>query len=133
MTSVRRIVLDTNVLVSALISPGGPPGRILDLVLSSEIILVLDDRILSEYSKVLSREKLGFDPDDVKQLILFIRLNAESISAKPVKKQLPDPGDQPFLEVARAAACDSIVTGNLRHFPKVKEAISPRDFIERMQ
>ena len=128
----RRIVLDTNVLVSAPINPSGPPGRILDLVLNGDITLVLDDRILSEYSDVLNRKKLGFEPEDVKQLLLFIRLNAESVLAKPVKKQLPDPGNQPFFEVARAAECKYLVTGNLKHYPRVKEAISPKAFLEQM-
>ena len=91
---------------------------------------MLDDRILYEYSDVLNRKKLGFDPEDIKQLMLFIRLNAESVLAKPVKKQLPDPGDQAFLEVERIAECDYLITGNLKHYPRVKEAITPKAFLD---
>jgi putative PIN family toxin of toxin-antitoxin system len=57
VSSAPLLVLDTNVLVSALLSPFGAPGRIWDLVLAREVRLVYDDRILVEYRRVLSREK----------------------------------------------------------------------------
>jgi len=51
-----KIVLDTNVLISGMLSPSGPPGKIIDLLRSGALQLVVDDRILSEYTDVLRRE-----------------------------------------------------------------------------
>ncbi|MCA9804136.1 MAG: putative toxin-antitoxin system toxin component, PIN family [Cyanobacteria bacterium HKST-UBA02] len=133
MAGKARVVIDTNVLVSALINASGPPGQILDLLLSGTIELLVDDRILAEYQDVLNRDKLGFDRDDVHRLLVFIRITSEQVSAQPVKKILPDAGDQPFLEVSRAGKSDFLITGNIRHFPGIKEAISPKDFLERFR
>lgn len=65
------LVVDTNVVVSALLSPRGAPGRVLDLVLGRALDLAIDDRILAEYRAVLSRARFGFDPADVEALMAF--------------------------------------------------------------
>lgn len=131
MNHNQKVVIDTNVLVSGLINPSGPPGRILDMVLNGTLAMMVDDRLLSEYQNVLSRKKLGFDLSDVQDLASFIRASAEIVNANPVKKKLPDEGDKPFLEVARAGNCNVIITGNLKHYPGVKEAISPKAFLDQ--
>jgi len=59
------IVLDTNILVSALITPFGKAARVLDLVIRGDIRILYDDRILSEYREVLLRPKFGFEAKDV--------------------------------------------------------------------
>jgi predicted nucleic acid-binding protein len=64
-----RIVLDTNILVSALLSPFRPPARALDLVLSDEIRLACDDRLMAEYRQVLARPRFGFAPEDWERLL----------------------------------------------------------------
>jgi putative PIN family toxin of toxin-antitoxin system len=112
-----RIVLDTNVLVSGLLSPFGPPARILDLVLAGDLIPVFDDRILAEYGQVLARERFGFAPDDVVSLLHYIEVEGEHITAYPVSVVLPDPDDLPFLEVALTARVEALITGNVRHYP----------------
>ena len=89
------------------------------IIPSSSVELAIDDRILLEYQQVLSRPKFGFAPTDLYQLIFFIKITGLSMSSWPLKIQLPDPKDQPFLEVARAANADAIVTGNMKHFPTV--------------
>jgi predicted nucleic acid-binding protein len=58
-----KIVVDTNVLVSALLRPGSLPGRVLDLVLARRVGLALDHRIFTEYDAVLSRPEFGLPPD----------------------------------------------------------------------
>ena len=130
-----RIVLDTNVLVSGLMSPHGPPGRIVDLVVGGEITLILDDRILSEYREVLQRPRFHFRPADVDALLVFIRRESEIVVALPLGLALPDPGDVPFLEVAVAGDADALVTGNIRHFkewtPSSLPLETPAELLER--
>jgi putative PIN family toxin of toxin-antitoxin system len=129
------IVLDTNVLVSGLLSPFGPPGRILDLVLSGELGLAYDDRILAEYRDVLARAKFGFDLASVTELLAYIEAEEQHVTAMPVNVELPDLDDLPFLEVSRAAQADALVTGNTRHYPAASRrgivVLTPVEFMER--
>jgi putative PIN family toxin of toxin-antitoxin system len=112
-----RVVLDTNVLVSGLLSPFGQPARILDLILTGDLIPVFDDRILAEYREVLARARFGFDPSDVADLLRYFEAEGEHITAHPIAVALPDPDDLLFLEVALTAQVDILVTGNVRHYP----------------
>lgn len=114
-TGPTHIVLDTNVLVSGLLSPHGAPARILDLVINGSVIVVLDARILSEYADVLRRDKFSFPKDMVNEIITFIERDGIITSPRPLTCTVPDPGDLPFIEVSRHADVP-IVTGNLRHF-----------------
>lgn len=111
-----KIVLDTNVLVSGLLSPHGHPGRVLDLLLSGKVTLLHDDRILSEYREVLLRPRFGFDPNDVEILVAYLRAEGLAVASPPLPLSLPDPDDLPFLEVAVTGRADALVTGNLAHF-----------------
>ena len=129
-----RSVLDTNVLVSGLLSPHGPPARLLDWTLGGALTLVVDDRVLSEYAEVLARPKFGFDSRDVGLLLRALQASAESVVAMPLAITLPDPFELPFLEVAHSAQADVLVTGNRRDFKPVngKHAVkiqTPRDFV----
>jgi len=117
MSPTPLLVLDTNVLVSALLSPLGSPGRIWDMILARDIRLAYDDRILVEYERVLKRAKFGFEKGRV-EAMLAVFLLQESVSSKPWPFQpLPDPDDAAFLETAHAASA-VLVTGNTRHFPE---------------
>ncbi|MDF1543274.1 MAG: putative toxin-antitoxin system toxin component, PIN family [Anaerosomatales bacterium] len=130
-----RIVLDTNVLVSGLLSPFGPPGEIVRLVSSGAVMLCLDARILAEYDEVLVRPRFGFDEDSVAALLDYLDFASETVAAEPLSVRLPDRDDEPFLEVALACRADCLVTGNLAHFPENARAgvavLSPAEFIER--
>lgn len=129
-----KIVLDTNVLVSGLLNPYGPPGRIVQMVAGGELTLCFDARILCEYREVLLRPAFPFRPEQVDALLDQIRTAGEPTSARPLAQCLPDPDDEPFLEVAIAAGAEYLVTGNMRHYPaKCREGIrvvSPRKFLE---
>ncbi len=130
------IVLDTNVLVSGLLSPFGPPARVLDQVLSNTVQVAFDDRILDEYEEVLSRPAFHFDPGDVSALIDYIRLNGRHVSPAPLgSHDWPDQGDIPFAEVAVSSSSDALVTGNVRHFKPLREVpvVSPRELIVILQ
>lgn len=130
-----RIVVDTNVLVSGLLNPHGPPGRVLDAVLAGTHVLLCDDRIRSEYTEVLGRKRFGFASADVATLLRGLESCGESVTAPPLSVSLPDPDDLPFLEVAVAGRADRLVTGNPRHFAagaaklKPGAVVSPAQFL----
>ena len=117
MRRAPLVVLDTNVVVSSQINPFGAPGRIWDLVTSRQLRLAYDDRVLAEYNEVLARPKFNFQADRIDALFAIF-LFQESVTTSPwPHPSLPDPDDVMFLEVAKAAGC-SLVTGNLKDFPK---------------
>jgi len=133
-TDSVRIVLDTNVVVSGLLSAFGPPAQIVDLVSAGDLGLVVDDRILAEYEDVLRRPELGLDRWDVGDFLMLVEM-AEMCIGAPLPRPLPDPSDAPFLEVAIAGAVDALVTGNARHFAPysgrlVIPIVSPKAFLD---
>jgi putative PIN family toxin of toxin-antitoxin system len=115
-----RLVLDTNVLVSGLLNPHGPPGRLVTAVAAGSILLLYDDRILSEYGEVLRRAEFAFAPSDVDTLLELIEKDGEYVGCPPSNVTLPDPTDLPFLEVAMSGGADALVTGNAKHFKPVR-------------
>lgn len=110
------ICLDTNVLVSGLLNPFGPPGEIVRLAANGEIELSYDSRLLAEYEEVLKRPKFEFPHSLVEALIDFIKSRGFSVTAHSLPEDLPDPDDSMFIEVALAAGAEYLVTGNTRHF-----------------
>jgi len=131
-----RVVVDTNVIVSGVLNPHGPPGRIVNALLTETITVLHDDRILSEYREVLLRPTFAFPRSDVEILVDFVESAGEYVSAKPLSLLLPDPNDLPFLEVATSGAADALITENIKHFkprrgqPSVL-VITPADFLRR--
>ena len=114
-----RVVVDTNVLVSALISPAGNEALILLAVRQGLVKLSFPEEILQEYAEVLVRPKFGFPPDEIETLIDMLRRQGEAVrDLQPLASSLPDSGDDKFLACAKAAGVDFIVTGNKRHFPQ---------------
>jgi uncharacterized protein len=109
-------VLDTNVVVSALPTSFGAPARVLDLALAGELVVAYDDRVLSEWRKVLGREIFGFSRADVGSLLALVEKEGLGISPRPLGVDLPDPDGLPFLEVACAAGA-TLVAGNTKHYP----------------
>lgn len=127
-----RVVVDSNVIVSAMLSPHAPPAQVVRLLLQGDVVPLHDDRILAEYEEVLKRPKFDFDPEDVRAIIDSIDRAGETVFARPLPLTLPDPDDLPFLEVAVAASADALVTGNTRHFGSTAgrhdvRIASPRD------
>ena len=110
-----RVVVDTNVLVSALMSPHGPPAAVLQTVISGAVIPLFDDRILAEYRAVLARPKLRISPREAEFVVGFIETAGILVTPRPITAELPDLGDLPFIEVAVSASADALVTGNARH------------------
>ena len=127
-------MVDTNVLVSALIRSEGIPARILDVILSRQAKTVLDHRIYLEYEEVLLRPEFGFSRELVDDLLDFLWLSSERVRVATMSVELPDADDTKFLEVAMTASADFLITGNLRHFPARQRhgvhVVSPREWWE---
>ena len=112
-----RVVLDTNVLVSGLMRPTGPCGRIVELMFAGALTPCVDARMMEEYRTVLPRPPFQIHPEDVAGTLELLRSRAEGIVPMPRPIDLPHEDDRPFLEVAMAAVA-VLVTGNKRHYPK---------------
>ena len=112
-----RIVLATNVLVSGLLKAHSDAGTIVRQAAWGDLEVVYDARIISEYRDVLSRTKFGFDQGEVEAIISQFAADGILVSARPLQGRLPDPDDEPFLEVALANEDTVLVTGNKKHFP----------------
>lgn len=133
---MTRIVLDTNVLVSALLLQGSVPDQVLGTVLAGRSRLIVDGRIMAEYRAVLTRRAFGFEPHRVEELLDFLA-QSEWVVPDPLPLRLPDPSDLPFLEVAIVAGADALVTGNPRHFTAAARGLdlpvlTPRQYIAHL-
>lgn len=117
-----RLVFDTNVLVSVLLTPGGTSDRALRAAVSIRATFLYDARMLAEYRAVLSRPKFraAIAPPMIEQLVSGLIASGEKIDALAADLDLPDPDDIPFLEVAFTGRADALVTGNARHFQPLR-------------
>lgn len=131
-----RLVLDTNVVVSGVLSPYGPCAALLASVLNDQAILFLDARIFAEYREVLARPKFALPQGAVHALLQGLHdLSTWVLPPSLPPDQLPDPDDLPFLELALASEA-ILVTGNLRHFPAKSrcgaEVLDPAQALRRV-
>lgn len=131
------IVLDTNVVVSALLKADGPPALLLGAILRGQVQIAFDARILTEYRDVLLRPKFGFDPTRVSIELEDLAHEGIAVAAPPLDIHLPDHDDLKFLEVASALNPPVVlITGNMRHFPSELcgqvRVMAPREWLERL-
>ena len=117
MISASDWVLDTNVLVSGMLSPNGPPGRLVDAILSRRLKIAFDDRILQEYREVLARPMFHFKPSDVAVFWEILPFQRHLVAMPVEGLRASDAVDTKFLEVAFATDSKILVSGNERHFP----------------
>ena len=134
-SKIERIVLDTNVLVSAFLNRNGAPSQVLTLVLAGELKLLFDQRILDEYAEVLARPRFELEPADVSEVLRQREADGERIATTSSRVQLPDQDDLAFVEVARSGKADALVSGNARHFPGRLgiDVLSPRALLQRLE
>ena len=126
-------VIDTNVLVSALLKPGSIPDLVMQEAMGGRIIPVINKDIVYEYKSVLRRAKFGFDGAKVKFVLDEITKRAIFCDAMVIEDSLPDPKDAVFYAVTmekRTSDDAYLVTGNLRHFPEEPFIVTPREMIE---
>jgi putative PIN family toxin of toxin-antitoxin system len=125
-----KIVLDTNVIVSALLCPQSLPAKILGLVLNGTIGIVYDNNVLVEYIDVLNSDKFKISRETIKVVLDFITNDGEYIISIPQNIKFADEDDKIFYELYKSDEVDFLITGNIKHFPKEKNIITPREFIE---
>ena len=109
-----RVVLDTNILVSALITKNTPPDELYQAWLRNDIELVTSDAQIDEVTDVLARPRLRkfVDSDEAAQMVAAIHRHAVVLSGVPVTKRSPDPKDDPILAVAVAGNAGLVVSGD---------------------
>ncbi len=128
-----RVVIDTNILVSALLQPEGPPAAVFMLVLSGDVQLCVSDAILAEYDEVIRRPRFKRSADVIEGTLQSIRKLGHWVTPSVRVEECTDPDDNMFLECAQDAEADYVVTGNQRHFPerwKKTKVVSARELIE---
>jgi len=127
-----RLVIDTNILVSAALKPDGLQRTVLLLAITKPARLYVTDAILTEYRDVLARPELKIRKGLRLQLLQLIKNHAQVVKPTRPLHAAKDPNDDKFLECADAARADYLVTGNQRHFPKFwkkTKVITSREFI----
>ena len=124
-----RVVLDTNVLVSALWKKPSNSTRILDLMVLGQLTPFYNGHIIYEYKEVLNRPKFRFSPVDIENLLDIIRKDGMSVLALRSGLDFIDEDDRMFYEVAQTAKA-FLITGNVRHYPTEPHIISPTAFLE---
>lgn len=127
-------VIDTNVLVSALLSRNSDAAtvQILTKLIEGEIIPVYSSEIMQEYSEVLRRKKFKFDSGLIDMLLTSIEKYGEHIAPSSTGEVLPDMKDLPFYEVVMEKRDDDayLVTGNLKHFPVKPFIVTARQMLD---
>ncbi len=126
-------VLDTNVLVSALLARKSVPAQVLDEAVDGRIVPLYDDEILAEYEDVLRRDKFPFQEQEVQAVINAICRRGICVEAEPIDILLPDPDDVVFYAVVMQKKKEGdayLVTGNQKHFPREPFIVTPKEMVE---
>lgn len=113
-----RAVVDTNVLVSALLRCDSPPAAVVQAMVRQVLEPVVCNAIMAEYRAVLPRPRLQLRTADIEELFALIETQARwvDVAAYDGHPLLPDPSDWPFIASALAVGCP-VITGNARDFP----------------
>lgn len=126
-------VIDTNVLVSAMLKWQSAPGNVVEFALTGIIIPVLNEEIVHEYRTVLSRPKFGLTEDIIADIIRALEKAGFYIDAETVDIDLPDPKDRVFYEVVMEERKEEeayLITGNIKHFPAEPFIVTPRQMVD---
>jgi putative PIN family toxin of toxin-antitoxin system len=127
--SVFRAVLDTNILVSALLSPAGNPAKIYRMFLSGTLDLIISADIFAEYEDVLHRPRLKILTADADRVLAAVRQYGETVCPVPSTNSMIDEDDRVFYDAAKSAGA-YLITGNIKHFPQGTFILTPSAFLE---
>jgi putative PIN family toxin of toxin-antitoxin system len=127
-----RLVIDTNVIISAAIKPESLQRTTFLLAITKPARFYVSQPILEEYAEVLARPELHIRKGLRRQLLQLIKNHSHIVAPSRRLEVASDPDDNMFLECADTAKADYLVTGNQKHFPifwKKTKVITPREFI----
>jgi putative PIN family toxin of toxin-antitoxin system len=128
-----RAVLDTNVIVSGLLSPRGNARLTLAMAFARKFDLIVSEELFAEYEVVIRRPKFRFRSDEIDEALAEIRRVGEVVKPTDKVSESPDETDNRFLECAATGSADYLVTGNISHFPKKwgrTQVVTVRRFLE---
>ena len=128
----NRIVLDTNVIISASLSRNGASAKIYRMFLNGVLTLVYCNKIITEYEDVLYRPHLKIPSDDSDIVMEAIRLHGEEIWPLPSDHAMIDEDDRIFYDTAKSSGA-YLVTGNKKHFPNEPFILTPTAFLSLQQ
>lgn len=126
-------VIDTNVLVSAMLKWNSVPGNIMELAFGGSIVPILNESIVEEYREVLSRPKFHLSEAIINDVMDAINESALYVDAEQLEIELPDPKDRVFYEVVMEERKEEdayLVTGNIKHFPQKPFIVTPRQMLD---
>jgi putative PIN family toxin of toxin-antitoxin system len=132
---MRRVVLDTNILVSANLKPHGLEADILSLALNDQIAFCVSGPILAEYEDVLRRPKFRFVTAEITRFLTRVRNAAKHVRPTTTVTVCADDPDNRLLECAETAKAHFLITGNKRHFPeqwKDTRIVTSREFLNEI-
>jgi putative PIN family toxin of toxin-antitoxin system len=127
-----RLVIDTNVLISAALNPDGLQRTTFLLAITKPGRLYVSTPILEEYADVLSRPELSIRRGLRLQLLQLLKNHGHLVVPSRKIEVTSDPDDNIFIECADAARADFLITGNRKHLPvfwKNTKIVTPRDFV----
>lgn len=126
-------VIDTNVLVSAMIKWDSVPGNVMEFMFNGRIVPLLNEYIMREYREVLSRPKFHLTEEIIRNILAEIDQIGIYIDAEEMDMVFPDPKDRVFYEVVmeeRKTEDAYLVTGNIKHFPIKPYVVTPKQMID---
>ena len=129
-------VIDTNVIVSAMLKWSSTLGNVMKGIFEGKIIPLLNDDIVKEYRLVLSRPKFHLTELIGENFVSSIEEQGIFLDADKLDVELPDPKDIVFYEVVMEGRKKNdayLVTGNGKHFPSVPFVITPREMLELLK
>ena|ERR1019366_8294509 len=131
-----RVVLDTNILFSAVFKSSGPQAELIRLIVDNHIIPCVSPATLAEYHEVLARPILHHRAAEAEHILNLLTGIALLVVPTTSATAATDPDDNCFLECAEAAAADYLITGNKRHFPdtwKKTKIVNTREFLNALE
>ena len=128
-------VIDTNVLVSSGLSENdSPPTKVVDMLLNGAITPLFNAFILREYRRALMQPQFGLDESWVFELLEFIEQSGIGVELIDSGCSLSDKEDSPIFDIVESTReyNSVLVTGNIKHFPKVSYVLTPKNLIDHL-
>ena len=125
-----KCVIDTNIILSAMLSDKGYPAKIFDAIVTKEIKMYITQDIINEYKDVLSRDYFKISHEKIGRTINLIRKLGTMIIPETSEFIMKDESDRIFFDASQSAQA-WLVTGNIKHFPKKDFILTPAGFCRK--